>query len=73
MTLMKSVTEDLVRNRAEFRCEYCHLPQAGHDELFSIDHVIPRKYGGQDDDKNFALACLRCNLHKGSNLSGIDI
>jgi hypothetical protein len=70
---MKSVDEELIRARAQFRCEYCHLPQAGHDERFSIDHVIPRKHGGHDADANLALACLRCNLCKGTNLSGVDV
>jgi hypothetical protein len=28
--------------------------------------------GGSDDPDNFALACHRCNLHKGPNLAGID-
>lgn len=28
--------------------------------------------GGSDDADNLALACHRCNLHKGPNLSGVD-
>lgn len=31
-----------------------------------------RKHGGSDDFDNLALACAECNLHKGSNLTGID-
>lgn len=69
---MDEATLRLVRARALQRCEYCHLPQAGHDQRFSIDHVIPRKHGGTDASVNLALACLRCNLAKGPNLSGID-
>jgi hypothetical protein len=57
----------------ENRCEFCHLPQHGHDEHFSIDHIIARKHGGGgDDEENLALCCLRCNLCKGTNLSGLD-
>jgi hypothetical protein len=37
-----------------------------------IEHITPRKHGGSDDDGNLALACIHCNLHKGSNLTGID-
>src|SRR4051812_6104719 len=33
---MDDATLQLVRSRAEHRCEYCHLPQSGHDEHFSI-------------------------------------
>jgi hypothetical protein len=37
-----------------------------------IEHVVARKRGGLDDVSNLALACHRCNLHKGPDLSGID-
>ncbi len=72
MMQMMGAIEAFILARAKFRCEYCHLPRAGHEERFSIDHVRPKKHGGQDDHANLALACLRCNLHKGPNLSGID-
>jgi hypothetical protein len=69
---MDDSTRQLVRDRAQNRCEYCHLPQAGHDERFSLDHVIARKHQGPDTPENLALCCLRCNLHKGTDLTGID-
>jgi 5-methylcytosine-specific restriction endonuclease McrA len=69
---MDEASRQLVRRRADERCEYCHLPQSGHEERFSIDHVVPRKHGGDDSMDNLALCCLRCNLHKGADLSGID-
>jgi hypothetical protein len=34
--------------------------------------VITRQHGGSDDVDNLALACHRCNLHKGPNLSVVD-
>jgi hypothetical protein len=69
---MDDQTRQIVRHRAQYRCEYCHLPQAGHDERFSVDHIRPTKHGGNDALSNLALSCLRCNLYKGSNLTGID-
>jgi hypothetical protein len=33
---------------------------------------VPRQHGGNDDPGNLALACHRCNLSKGPNLTGID-
>jgi hypothetical protein len=69
---MDGATRDFVRRRAGQWCEYCHLPQKGHDERFSIDHIVPIKHDGDDSSDNLALSCLRCNLHKGTNLSGID-
>ncbi len=39
---------------------------------FHVEHIIPRKHGGSDQLDNLALACPDCNLHKGSDLTGID-
>ncbi|MEX2138386.1 MAG: HNH endonuclease [Pirellulales bacterium] len=63
----------LVRDRAERRCEYCGLPQEWTPLApLQIEHIIPRKHGGSDDLYNLALACIDCNLHKGSNIAGLD-
>jgi hypothetical protein len=59
---------DLVRSRAGGRCEYCRFPRPP----FHIEHIIARKHGGPTIESNLALACVRCNFHKGPNLSGID-
>jgi hypothetical protein len=40
--------------------------------VFHVEHVLPKKHGGSDDASNLALACDRCNFHKGPNISGID-
>lgn len=69
---MEDFLRELVRRRAGERCEYCHLPQAGHEERFSVDHVVARKHGGADVPENLALSCLRCNLYKGTDLASID-
>lgn len=69
---MDESLRQLVRRRAGERCEYCHLPQDGHEERFSIDHIIARKHGGDDSPANLALCCLRCNLHKGTDLTCVD-
>jgi len=69
---MDDGTIEFVRNRAGNRCEFCRLPQTGHEERFSIDHIIARKHGGSDNPRNLALCCLSCNLHKGTDLTSID-
>jgi hypothetical protein len=38
----------------------------------TIDHIISKQHGGNDDLSVLALACWYCNTHKGSNLSAID-
>ena len=61
-----------VRRRAGFRCEYCHFPERLSELPFQIGHVIAQQHAGITGLPNLALACLRCNSHKGPNLSGID-
>jgi len=36
-------------------------------ESFTIDHVIPRIKGGDDDFENLALCCYVCNPLKGAH------
>jgi len=69
---MDAETRRLVRERAAERCEYCRLHQSHSELIHHVEHVIARQHGGSDDLDNVALACHRCNLHKGPNLSGVD-
>jgi hypothetical protein len=70
---MKPAIQNLVRDRARHCCEYCGLPQSAVPAIaFHVEHILPRKHGGTDAADNLALACYFCNLHKGSNLAGID-
>jgi hypothetical protein len=59
----------LIRERAEHRCEYCRLPEEAGDVAFHVEHIVARQHHGTDDLSNLALACDRCNLCKGPNLS----
>ena len=70
---MNEATRNLVRRRAGNRCEYCGRPQS--ESLLAslhIEHILPRKHPGGDDAENLALACIDCNLHKGTNVAGYD-
>lgn len=62
-----------VRDRSGNRYEYRRSRQ--EDEPFiayQVEHVVPKQYGGRDDEANLALACPQCNLPKDPNLAGID-
>ena len=62
-----------VRERAHNACEYCHLHQDDSPwAALHVEHIIPKVHGGTDDIENLALACIDCNLHKGTNLTGIN-
>jgi len=69
---MDATTRELVRRRADNRCEYCLLPQAHSELTHHIEHIVAKQHGGGDEVENLALACHRCNLHKGTNLTGVD-
>lgn len=62
---MDSKTRQLVRDRANNCCEYCGRPQSSSTFPLQVEHVIPKKHDGTDEDSNLALACMDCNLAKG--------
>lgn len=70
---MTEAVRHLVRQRAKHRCEYCQLHQDDSPlAALHIEHIRPIKHGGTDALGNLCLACIDCNLHKGTNLTGID-
>ena len=71
--MTESEVKAFVRARAGGRCEYCHIRSVSLPHLvFHVEHVVPRQHLGTDELMNLALACDRCNFHKGTNLSAID-
>lgn len=70
---MDQRTRDLVRRRAGNTCEYCRLPQFATPLIpFHLEHIVPKQHGGSGDHAGLALACDRCNVYKGPNLTSID-
>lgn len=69
---MKADLRQLVWDRAGACCEYCHLPQAALEQTLHVEHIVSRQHLGPTDESNLALACDRCNLYKGPNLTAID-
>lgn len=57
----------LVFERACHLCEYCLIHQADAQFTFQVDHIISRKHRGATKADNLALACLRCNVAKGTD------
>src|SRR4051812_46481145 len=54
----------LVRQRANFACEYCGVSETDSGGELNIDHYHPQVQGGDDDADNLLYACQRCNLYK---------
>jgi hypothetical protein len=69
---MDAELRNLVRTRAQDRCEYCQLPFAAQRLPYHVEHIIAKQHGGTSDESNLAWACDRCNAYKGPNLSSID-
>lgn len=69
---MDKATREFVRKRAKGCCEYCQISSEFFPQSFQVEHIVPKKHHGNDDEANLALACERCNLHKGVNLAGLD-
>ncbi|NJK51771.1 MAG: HNH endonuclease [Leptolyngbyaceae cyanobacterium SU_3_3] len=63
---------ETVRQRAQFRCEYCHYPELLSSAPLTIDHIQPQSLGGSDELDNLALACRRCNERRYNFTTGID-
>jgi hypothetical protein len=61
-----------VVTRADNRCEYCGLAQAGQEALFHVDHIHPSSLGGPTVLENLALACVSCSLRKAARISATD-
>jgi 5-methylcytosine-specific restriction endonuclease McrA len=63
---------DEIRNRAEGRCEYCRKPEIASLYAHQVDHILPLKHDGVSTEANLARTCFRCNVNKGSDISGYD-
>src|SRR3989442_4636901 len=48
---MDVATNQLVRQRAADRCEYCRLPEEFSGLRFHIEHIVARQHGGSDDPR----------------------
>ncbi len=62
----------LVFERARGICEYCLLSQISAIISHQVDHVIAVKHGGLTVLWNLALACVECNLRKGTDFATFD-
>ena len=60
-TLSRDIIATLLAEQ-DGKCTYCCEPLEG--VRFHLDHFMPVKLGGMDDDSNVVLACPRCNLSK---------
>lgn len=64
---LSATKRTLVYSKTGLRCWYCgYEPQHTSVDYLTIDHVIPKTYGGSDRTENLVPACRSCNSSKGN-------
>lgn len=63
---------ELVRQRADHRCEYCQASEWLSGQPCQIDHIQPRAGGGTTTVDNLCLACSACNGFKLDRVAAVD-
>ena len=61
-----------VRERANFRCEYCQTAEILSGLKSTTDHIIPKSRDGSDELDNLCSACVFCNSRKYSKIESVD-
>jgi 5-methylcytosine-specific restriction endonuclease McrA len=69
---ISEATQNKVRQRAKYLCEYCHVSEKWQYVPFTVDHVIPLNKGGVNSLENLALACFHCNRQKSDKVIVIE-
>ncbi|XWK86061.1 MAG: HNH endonuclease [Phormidium sp.] len=69
---ISEATQEQVRQRANYLCEYCHASEQWQYVRFTVDHVIPLSKGGLNSIENLALACFHCNRQKSDKIAAIE-
>ncbi|HEX4948041.1 MAG TPA: HNH endonuclease [Blastocatellia bacterium] len=72
VTYLPAALRKRVRQRAQFRGEYCRLKETDAFLPHEADHVIAEKHGGLSIFENLACSCFDCNRFKGSDIASID-
>lgn len=52
-----------ILRRDEYSCQYC----GRKTHTLTLDHVVPRRLGGDHTWENLVAACAACNRRKGGN------
>ena len=54
--------------RDQFTCQYCGRNTKEHKIVLVVDHINPKKRGGEDIFENLITACTDCNSGKRASL-----
>ncbi|MFF9647828.1 HNH endonuclease [Streptomyces sp. NPDC014622] len=59
-SVLREAKKRIFAGRREVACLYCAKPRAT-----AVEHIWPRKYGGDNEESNLGPSCARCNSSKG--------
>jgi hypothetical protein len=72
MTYISASLRRKIYDKAEGRCEYCHIHNDDSYLPHEVDHIYAEKHGGTTTEDNLCLCCMICNRYKGSDLASLD-
>lgn len=55
----------VILERDGYQCAYCGVVSFKDRKRMHLDHIVPRKLGGEDIASNLITACKYCNISKG--------
>lgn len=61
-----------IAQEAKSRCGYCQTQEVVSGIPLTVEHIIPKARGGNDDDENLWLSCRQCNEKKGIAIDAMD-
>ena len=61
----RKIREQIIRR--DGCCQMC-----GSDERLSVDHIVPRVLGGNDNPNNLQVLCSSCNSSKGGRFFAVS-
>lgn len=57
-----------VFERDDFNCQYCGRNAKDHKAVLVVDHINPKKRGGEETLENLITSCVECNSGKRARL-----
>lgn len=58
----------IIYSRDNFTCIYCGRSSIEDGIKLRLDHIFPRKEGGNDRAINLVTSCVQCNLQKSAKI-----
>lgn len=69
-------TRERLAEAQNWRCCYCGVRMWRYgdaDAVATTEHIIPRCFGGPDEEWNLVVACSSCNFTRGSDIWVVHI